>query len=262
MKALIIDNDQDLLDVLTYALGREGYEVTSAADGVTGLDRLHAVVPDIVLVELRLPRLSGFEVCRRIRHASDVPIVIVTRSIEEDDVLRGLQLGADDYVIKPFSIKVLAARMQTVLRRCHSDRYERAASQVRVGDLVVDLPSHEVSLDGVSVYFTPIEFRILYMLAMNEEHVVPYARLVDYAWGYEGGDAALLKTHICHIRAKLGLSAEGDNSIRSLPTVGYALVKRRSAARPEEVTAPDARSRARDGGLDRRVTEERQLLTA
>lgn len=226
MKALLVDDDQDLLDVMTYALRREGYEITGATDGLKALDRVRTESPDIVVLDLRLPRMNGFEVCRRIRHISEVPIIIATGRAEEQDVLRGLQLGADDYVTKPLSLKQLAARMQTVLRRCQSDRYRKAVSEVVAGDLTLNLQTHEVTRNGDSVLLTPLEFRILYLLAMNEGQVIPYSRLVDYAWGYEGGDAHLLKTHVCHIRAKLGLALEGEGSIRSLPTVGYSLVKR------------------------------------
>jgi two-component system response regulator MtrA len=234
VKALIIDDDVDLLDVMTYALRREGYEVISAADGLQALDRLRTDMPNIVVLDIRLPRLNGFEVCRRIRHISEVPIIMVTARGEEHDVLRGLQLGADDYITKPFSLKQLAARMETVLRRCRSDRYQRAVSEVRAGDLVLSLQTHEVTRGGAPVQLTPLEFRILYLLAMNEGQIIPYTRLVDYAWGYEGGDANLLKTHICHIRQKLRLPLEGEGSIRSLPTVGYTLVKRRGEAKTEQ----------------------------
>jgi len=235
MRALIIDDDQDLLDVMTYALRREGYEVIGAADGLQALDRLKTSVPDVVILDIRLPRLNGLEVCRRIRHTSSVPIIVVSGRTEEQDIIRALQLGADDYMTKPVSLKQLAARMQTVLRRCHSDQYRKAVSEVRAGDLALNLQSHEVTRNGTSVLLTPLEFRILYMLAMNEGQVIPYARLVDYAWGYEGGDAHLLKTHICHIRAKLGLALEGEGSIRSLPTVGYSLIKCRSDSYPKPI---------------------------
>jgi len=238
VKVLIAEDDVDLLDIMTYALRREGYEVIGAADGLQALDRLQAETPDIVLLDVRLPRLGGFEVCRRIRHATDVPVIFVTGRSEEHDILRGLQIGADDYVTKPFSLKQLAARMETVLRRCRSDQYRRAQSEVRAGDIVLSLQTHEVSRDGLSVQLTPLEFRILYLLAMNEGQIIPYSRLVDYAWGYEGGDANLLKTHICHIRQKLDLPLDGEGSIRSLPTVGYSLVKRRVAAISVGVDAP------------------------
>jgi len=233
MKVLIVDDDFDLLDVMTYALRREGFDVVGACDGVQALDRLRSDMPDIVILDVGLPRLDGFEVLRRIRLDSDVPVILATGRTEESDVLRGLRLGADDYVIKPFSLKQLAARIETIMRRCRNDRLRRAVSEVRAGDLVLRLQSYEVIRDGIPVQLTPLEFRILYMLAMNEGQIIPYVRLVDYAWGYEGGDASLLKTHICHIRAKLRLPIDGPGAIRSLATVGYSLV-----TRPYEVDGP------------------------
>jgi DNA-binding response OmpR family regulator len=213
---------------MTYALRREGYDVISAADGLQAIDRVRTELPDIIVLETQLPKLNGFEVCRRIRHAYEVPIIMLSARADEHDILRGLQLGADDFVAKPFSLKQLAARMETILRRCRQDSYRRTASEVRAGDLVLRLQSYEVLRGGEAVQLTPLEFRILYLLAMNEGQVIPYGRLVDYAWGYEGGDASLLKTHICHIRSKLGLPSEGEGSIRALATVGYSLVKRRA----------------------------------
>ena len=228
MKVLIVDDDTDLLDVMTYALRREGYDVVGAADGLQALDRMRSDLPDFVILDVRLPRLNGFEVCRRIRHISEVPIIMLSARSEEPEILRGLQLGADDYIIKPFSLKQLAARIETIMRRCRSDHFRRTASEVRAGNLVLRLQSYEALRDGELIQLTPLEFRILYILAMNEGQIIPYARLVDYAWGYEGGDASLLKTHVCHIRQKLRLPAEGEGAIRALPTVGYSLVRYRN----------------------------------
>ena len=263
MRALIVDGDRDLLDVMTYALRREGYEVVAAADGQQALDRLQADRPDIVLLELKLGRLDGFEVCRRIRLESEVPIIVVTSSHEEQDVLRALRLGADDYVTKPFSLKQLAARMETVARRCRRDADTRAARTVRAGDLELCLQSYEVTRGaGEPVRVTPLEFRILYLLAMNEGQIIPYSRLVDYAWGFEGGDASLLKTHVCHIRAKLGLPLEGPGAIRSLATVGYSLVKHPAASGAGRPTGSLDPHRTRDGRDDdaHRHEERSQLI--
>ena len=248
MRALIVDGDRDLLDIMTYALRREGYEVVAAASGPQALERLSADRPDIVVVDLKLPGLDGFEVCRRIRLDSEVPVIAVSGVRDEADIVRVLRLGADDYVAKPFSLKELAARMEAVLRRSRRDAYERAARTVRAGDLELSLETYEATRDGEPVQLTPLEFRILYLLAMNEGQVIPYSRLVDYAWGFEGGDASLLKTHICHIRQKLGLPLEGAGAIRSLPTVGYSLVKRRDA--------PGAAVAARSGAPARARNEE------
>jgi two-component system, OmpR family, response regulator MtrA len=246
MRALVVDEDRDLLDVMTYALHRDGYQVVAATDGQPALDRLRADRPDIVVLDLKLPRPDGFEVCRRIRLESELPIIVVSSSCEEQDMLRALRLGADDYVTKPFSLKQLAARMETVARRCRTAFSERAARTVTAGDLVLSLQSYEVTRGGgAPVQLTPLEFRILYLLAMNEGQVIPYARLVDYAWGFEGGDSSLLKTHICHIRRKLGLPFDGEGAIRALATVGYSLVKRRAVSSAGRMTPSIDAHRAR-----------------
>jgi DNA-binding response OmpR family regulator len=223
MKVLVVDDDVDLLDLTAYALRREGYTVSAATDGQQALHRWESDRPDIVLLDVNLPKLNGFEVCRRIRHKSETPIIMLTARDEEEDVVRGLQLGADDYVTKPFSAKQLTARMKAVLRRSQADPYRQAVSVLRAGDLTLDLHSHEVTKGGKLVQLTPLEFRILYMLAMNEGRVIPYSRLVEYAWGYDAGDSGLLKTHICHIRRKLDLPSERKGGIRAVLGVGYSL---------------------------------------
>jgi DNA-binding response OmpR family regulator len=230
MKVLVVDDDVDLLDLMTYALRRDGYTVFAAIDGQQGVDRWEAERPDIVLLDVTLPKLNGFEVCRRIRQESATPVIMLTARDEEEDVVRGLNLGADDYITKPFSAKQLVARMKAVLRRCQNDPYRQAVSELRVGDLVLDLQSHETLQAGEPVKVTPLEFRILYMLAMNANRVIPYSRLVEYAWGYDSGDANLLKTHICHIREKLGLPLEARTGIKAVPGVGYRLIPSAEAA--------------------------------
>jgi len=225
MKVLVVEDDVDLLDLTTYALRREGYTVLAAIDGQQALQRWEAEQPDIVLLDANLPKLNGFEVCRRIRQESQTPVIMLTAQDEEEDVVRGLTLGADDYVTKPFSAKQLTARMKAVLRRTQADSYRRATSEVRAGDLHLDLQSHEATKGGRPVQITVLEFRILYLLAMNEGRVIPYSRLVEYAWGYDGGDASLLKTHICHLRHKLGLPADGPGSVKAVAGIGYSLAK-------------------------------------
>jgi DNA-binding response OmpR family regulator len=117
----------------------------------------------------------------------------------------------------------LIARIKAVIRRCQGDPYRQPVSELKAGDLVLDLQSHEARKDGSVVQLTPLEFRLLYMLAMNEGRVIPYDRLVEYAWGYDGGDSSLLKTHMSHIRSKLGIGANGPGAIRAIPGVGYSL---------------------------------------
>jgi len=223
LKVLIVDDDADLLDLMTYALRREGYTVIGAVDGEQAIRRWEGEKPDIILLDAGLPKLNGFEVCRKIRNDSDTPIIMLTARDEEEDVLRGFRLGADDYVPKPFSAKQLAMRMKAVLRRCEPDPYRHTVSEVREGDLVLDLQSHEATRAAVRIQLTPLEFRIAYMLAMNAGRVVPYSRLIEYGWGYDGGDSGLLKTHICHLRQKLRLPPRGVGSLRAVAGVGYKM---------------------------------------
>lgn len=223
MKILLAEDDSDLLDLLTYALRREGYTVLSAMDGSQALKRWEAEPPDIVLLDANLPKTDGYEVCRRIRHDGKVPVIMLTARDDEEDILRGFRLGADDYITKPFSARQLIARMTAVLRRSQADPYRQVLREVRIGDVLLDLQSYSVKAHDREIQLTPLEFRILYLLGVNEGRVIPYSRLVEYAWGYEGGDSSLLKTHICHIRQKLNLSAGKNGGIRAVPGVGYSL---------------------------------------
>ena len=225
MKVLLVEDDADVLDVTTYALRREGYTVLAAVDGQQALARWEAERPDLVLLDVTLPKLNGFEVCRRIRHEGETPIIMLTARREEEDVIRGLKLGADDYVTKPFSPRQLVMRMQAVRRRAAVDSRRRPAREVRVGDLHLDVESHEATKGGQAVRLTPLEFRILHLLALDAGRVIPHERLIEHTWGHEGGDRAMLKNHISHVRKKLGLPAEGPGSIRVVPGVGYSLVR-------------------------------------
>jgi DNA-binding response OmpR family regulator len=223
VKILVVDDDLDLIDLTGYALRRDGFTVVQAVDGEQALQRWERERPDLVLLDANMPKLNGFEVCREIRMNSITPVIMLTARDDEEDVLQGLELGADDYVTKPFSAKQLIARIRAVIRRCQGDPYRQPVSELKAGDVALDLQSHEARKNGNVVQLTPLEFRLLYMLAMNEGRVIPYDRLVEYAWGYDGGDSSLLKTHMSHIRSKLGIGANGPGAIRAIPGVGYSL---------------------------------------
>jgi two-component system, OmpR family, response regulator MtrA len=226
---LLVDDDRDLLEVMIHVLAREGFRVTTAEDGHAALERWRIERPDLVVLDVNLPGADGFEVCRQIRSESDTPVLLLTGRREEADVVRGLRVGADDYVTKPFSPKLLTARMAAVLRR-YPRRVRPAGGGIQVGDLSLDPETHSAAKAGKSVVLTRLEFRLLEMLALNAGRVVPYARLLDYAAGRTGRRAgargsATLRTHISHLRAKLGFGVDDPGGIRNVSGVGYMLAR-------------------------------------
>lgn len=223
MKVLLVDDDPDLLDVTSYALRRDGFNVIVSGDGEHALRRWEADSPNIVVLDVNLPNMSGFEVCQQIRQKSSTPVILLTALNDEEHIVQGFRLGADDYVTKPFSARQLSMRIQAVARRGAALVDSEPTRELTVGDLSLDFESHEVRHDGKTTQLTPIEFRLLYLLANNVGRVVANARLVDYTWGYHGGDVSLLKTHISHIRTKLDLGSSGPGSIAVVPSVGYRL---------------------------------------
>ncbi len=224
MKVLIIDDDVDLLDVISYALRREGFNVQIAADGQQAIQRVQSSKPDVILLDLRLPKMNGLDVLRRIREADDIPVIVLTALNDEETILKAFNLGADDFVTKPFSPRQLTARIRAVIRRGNSAQKVGTGRTLTLGDIVLDLDSHELSVAGRTVRLTPTEFKLLHILAVNEGRVVGISRLVEYIWGYNEEDTGLLRTHISHIRAKLQqLGVEGEVEITGIPGVGYRL---------------------------------------
>lgn len=235
MKILLVDDDIDLLDVTAYALRREGFDVIVATDGTQALRRWESDQPDLILLDVGLPRLNGLEVCRKIRQTSTVPIIILTAASDEDHVVQGFRQGADDYVTKPFSPRQLAMRIRAVLRRSSVKPATVPERTIEVGDFVLDLDAHQVTRQGMITQLTPLEFRIFQALAVNEGHVVSFGRLVEYGWRYGGGDQSMLKTHISHLRKKLGLEPAGSGSIQVIHGVGYVLMRAPSPSTEDPV---------------------------
>ena len=167
MKVLLVDDDLDLLDVTAYALRREGFNVVLATDGSQAMQRWQADRPDVVVLDVGLPHMTGFEVCQKMRQHESTPVIFLTARHEEEQVVQGFQVGADDYVSKPFSPRQLALRIRAVGRRAGSASTVEPVRELRAGDLVLDGESHEVRRDGQAVQLTPIEFRLLYLLASN-----------------------------------------------------------------------------------------------
>ena len=222
MKVLIADDDEDLVDITAYALRREGFIVSVASDGGQALQMCTEDPPDIMLLDVRMPKMNGFDVVRAVRQSFSTPILMVTARDDEEDIVRGLQLGADDYVTKPFSARQLAARMRAIVRRNRTGLPE-SGPEIEAGGIVLDIESHAARRGDAGVRMTPLEFRILYPLMLNAGRVVPSTRLVEQAWGFEGGDTSMLKTHVSHMRKKLRLRKGEPGYIEGIPGVGYIL---------------------------------------
>jgi DNA-binding response OmpR family regulator len=226
MKILLVDDDTDTLDVTAYALRREGFNVIVAVDGAQALRRWEADEPDLVLTDISLPQVNGIDLCRKIREGSHTPVILLSAANDEESIEQGFRSGADDYVTKPFSPKQLAMRIRAVLRRASGNTATVNQRLLTVGDLELDLEAHQVVLrNGERVQLTPLEFRIFHVLALNEGRVVPFSRLVEYGWGYDGGEPTMLKTHVSHIRKKLQLGPGRPGYIQVLHGIGYLMQK-------------------------------------
>jgi DNA-binding response OmpR family regulator len=224
IRILLADDDQDFLDVTAYALKRAGFFVSTAADGDEALEAWRANDPDIVLLDVAMPESSGIEVCRTISNASSTPVVLLSAARREVDIVRGLEVGADDYIVKPFSVRQLIMRLRAIHRRVSGQKTDVIPKRLVVEPLVMDLDSFCVEVAERPVQLTRLEFRLLYCLAASPGRVVTTGRLVDFAWGLDGeGDGSLLKTHISHIRTKLRDALESGLTIRAFPGVGYSL---------------------------------------
>jgi DNA-binding response OmpR family regulator len=234
MRALLVDDDRELARLLTDYLAPHGVAVENVEDGALALERLAGAgeAYDIVLLDVMLPGIDGFEVCRRIRAKHDVPIVMLTARGEDTDRVVGLELGADDYVPKPFSPRELLARMRAVLRRARPPSHgshPSSADRVEVGDLVVEVPAHRATLGGKELQLTSFEFRVLVALVRRAGETVTREELagavLPKGGRYDPSVDRSLDVHVSHLRAKLGDEAREPRRIRTVRGVGYVLVR-------------------------------------
>lgn len=223
MKILLADGDVDTLDVTTYTLRREGFPVITATNGPDALRLWQTEQPHLLLLAAGLAQISGMEVCHRVRQKEDTPVILLSDRSDDDHVVQAFRLGADDFVAKPFSPRQLVMRIRALWRRRGPSTVPEPQRELQVGSLLLDIDSHEVRRADRVIHLTPTEFRLLHILALNAGRVVSGARLVEFAWGYDESDVLLLKTHICHIRSKLGLKRGRPGDIVSIPGVGYRL---------------------------------------
>jgi DNA-binding response OmpR family regulator len=222
--ALVVDDEEAIRRVVAAYLLGEGFRVLEAGDGATALSLARAERPDVIVLDLMLPDLDGIELCRQLRTFTDAYVVMLTARSEEVDTLIGLSVGADDYLTKPFSPRVLVARIRTVLRRPRGGDREAEAEVRVIGDLRIDAGSREVRVAGKRVVLTRTEFDILEHLAARPRHVHTRRQLVEAVWGpgYVG-DERLADVHISHLRAKLGEDASAPRFVLTVRGVGFKM---------------------------------------
>ncbi len=224
-KILVVDDEKKMVDLVRAYLERDGYKVVEAADGRQALDVFHRTLPDLLILDLMLPEIDGLEVCREIRRTSDVPIIMLTARDDDTDKLIGLELGADDYITKPFSPRELVARVRVILRRAHpSPTPPPATAHLVRGDLILDEARFEATCHRHPLPLTLTEFRILAALAISPGRVLSRAQLLD-ALGetYEGYERTI-DVHIKNLRRKLGAAGAGKGcSIATVHGLGYKL---------------------------------------
>jgi two-component system response regulator RegX3 len=224
-RILIVDDEPAIVDAVGYALRGEGYDVEAASDGESALANALEGRFDLVVLDLRLPRLSGLEVGRRLREQSDVPILMLTAKDAEVDRVLGLESGADDYVTKPFSMAELISRVRSILRRRELDRAGASGAVVRVGTLEVDLLRHEASADGKPLHLTPSEFRLLALLAQEPERVFSRREIMRHLWSSDFvGDERACDIHVSNLRRKIEHDHANPERILTVRGVGYRLV--------------------------------------
>lgn len=226
-KVLVVEDDQTLSGVIKYNLSKEGYEVFSAVDGAKALEVARNEKPDIVLLDLMLPKLDGLEVCRILRKESSMPILMLTAKSEEVDRVVGLELGADDYMVKPFGVRELMARVRAMLRRRQilkqeSETSRSGAAVIKADSIEMDETRHSVLLKGKPLELTPKEFDLLAFLVKNSGQVFKREQLLDKVWGYDyAGDTRTVDVHISWLRQKIEDDSQHPQHLITLRGVGY-----------------------------------------
>jgi DNA-binding response OmpR family regulator len=228
-KILVVEDEPALLDTLEYNLSRQGYEVCTAADGLLALDVAARESPDLVVLDLMLPGIDGFEVCRRLRQSSNAPVLMLTARADEVDKIVGLEVGADDYLTKPFSMRELLARVKALLRRVRLIREEMAShdngeggERLAFGDLTLDLSRHEVLRGGVPLAVKPQEYELLVFLARNRGMVLSRDLILERVWGWDyTGGSRTVDVHVRWLREKIEDDPSRPMRIVTVRGVGY-----------------------------------------
>jgi two-component system OmpR family response regulator len=220
-KILVVEDDPNILEALKYNLGREGYDTLTAVDGAQAIEAARANKPDLIILDIMLPKMSGFEVCRILRKEMAVPIIMLTARDDEIDKITGLDLGADDYMTKPFSMRELMARVRAMLRRMEI-KTVIPETPVKSGDLEIDIRHHMITRAGIALNLSPKEFDLLVFLAGNKSLVFSRDQLLEKVWGYEySGDTRTVDVHIRWLREKIENNSEEPKRLITVRGVGY-----------------------------------------
>jgi two-component system response regulator RegX3 len=221
---LLVEDEEAFIEALTVGLRREGFDVEVARDGAEALDRFDEVLPDLVLLDVMLPTVSGIDVCRELRRRTDVPIIMVTAKAAEIDTVVGLEVGADDYVTKPYRLRELVARMRAVLRRrpVAGEQVPGGHDVIRLDGIELDTDSHEVRVNGDVVNLPLKEFELLSVLMENAGRVLPRTTLIDRVWGSDYvGDTKTLDVHVKRLRSKIEDDPSSPSRIVTIRGLGY-----------------------------------------
>lgn len=228
---LVVDDEPRMVRFVRMNLELEGYQVTTSANGMEALDKVREELPDLVLLDVMMPELDGYETLERIRQVSSVPVIMLTVKAEEEDKVRGLELGADDYVTKPFSPRELASRVKAALRRAEMPSPGQKSTLVIDGDLAVDFQRREVLVRGKRVKLRPTEYRLLYHLVNNAGWVMTHGTLLSKVWGYEyRDDTQLLRLYVTYLRQKIEPDPGNPRYIFNERGVGYRFVDFKSSS--------------------------------
>lgn len=228
---LVVEDEESFIEALKVGLKREGFRVEVARDGLQALDMFDLVKPDVVLLDVMLPKLSGIDVCRQLRKKTTTPIIMVTAKGAEIDTVVGLEVGADDYVTKPYRLRELTARMRAVMRRVPTSQGgELSGSSIEVGDVAIDPEEHDVIIRGESHKLPLKEFELLHLLLANAGRVLPRETLIDRVWGIDYvGDTKTLDVHIKRLRSKIEDDPAMPTRIITIRGLGYKYEKPRTA---------------------------------
>jgi DNA-binding response OmpR family regulator len=222
-RILVVDDEERIVHFLTTKLKASGYEVLTAGDGVSGLEQVQAQEPDLVVLDLLMPKMNGLEMLKELRSFSSVPVIILTAKGADADRIKGLQLGADDYLPKPFNPDELVARIEAIRRRLKPTRKDKAAELFRMGDVTIDFSKRQVTVGGESKYLTRTEWLLLSQLANNAGRLMLYEELLSRVWGPEyRDDIQILRTWLSRLRRKLQSDPQKP-LIRTVPKAGYII---------------------------------------